>query len=215
MATANPAAPVPTAPPHGGRRHYLIDLKFQLKYTALIVVFGGTIMGLYGGAVWREVRNNSELLEGRQIAASLGMAGPGATPLGDLHDAVALTDQRMLFVILGSALIVMAGLGLCGVLLTHRVAGPILVLNRYTRALGEGTFPKIRALRKGDELQGYFDTFREAVEKLQQQQKKELDALETVLAQLGKSPGAEAIEARELLAALAKHKRESLEGQKS
>jgi methyl-accepting chemotaxis protein len=211
MATANPAAPVP-AGPHGGRRHYLIDLKFQLKYTALIVVFGGVIMGLYGGAVWREVRNNSELLEGRQIAASLGMAGSGTNTLGDLHDAVALTDQRMLFVILGSAIIVMAGLGLCGVLLTHRVAGPILVLSRYTRALGDGTFPKIRALRKGDELQAYFDTFKETVEKLRQRQQKDLEALDTAVAQLGKSQGGETNEARETLAALAKQKRESLEG---
>jgi methyl-accepting chemotaxis protein len=213
MATADPAAPVPTMP-HGGRRHYLIDLKFQLKYTALIVLFGGVIMGLYGGAVWREVRNNSELLEGRQIAASLGMAGSGAATLGDLHDAVALTDQRMLFVILGSAIVVMAGLGLCGVLLTHRVAGPILVLNRYTRALGDGTFPKIRALRKGDELQAYFETFREAVDKLRQRQVKDLDALDTAVAQLGKAQGAETNEARETLAALAKQKRESLEGSK-
>jgi methyl-accepting chemotaxis protein len=210
MAIENSASPVP-AGPHGGRRHYLIDLRFQLKYTALIVVFGGTIMGLYGGAVWREVRNNSELLEGRQIAASLGINGPGGATLGDLHDAVAVTDQRMLLVILGTSLVVMAGLGLCGVLLTHRVAGPILVLGRYTRALGDGTFPKIRALRKGDELQAYFDTFKETVERLRERQQKELEALDRAVAQLGKAAGTETSQALELLSSLAKQKRESLE----
>ena len=139
------------------------------------------------------------------------MNGQGAAAtLGDLHEAVALTDQRLFFVILGASLVVMAGLGLCGVLLTHRVAGPILVLNRYTRALGDGGFPKIRALRKGDELQAYFETFKETVEKLKLRQQQDLEALDNAVAQLGKAQGAEA--ALGLLTSLAKQKRESLEG---
>ncbi|HUB06892.1 MAG TPA: hypothetical protein VMB50_07825 [Myxococcales bacterium] len=207
MATLNPATPA--AAPHGGRRHYLIDLQFQLKYTAMIVVFGGVIMGLFGGAVWHEVRTNSELLEGRQIAQTLGAAG--GPSLGDFHEAVELTDRRMLWVIVGTSLVVMAGLGLCGVLLSHRVAGPILVLGRYTRVLGEGGFPKIRPLRRGDELQSHFDLFKETVEKMKARAQEEIDQLEAAAGQLAKATGPEATSARETLAALSRRKRDALE----
>lgn len=216
MATESPAAPA--AEFKGGRKNYLVDLRFQLKYTALLVLFGGTIMGLWGGAVWREARNNSELLEGGRIAAGLGMGGADRATLNawgariaELHEEVIRTDQRMLFVIVGTALVVMAGLGLCGVLLTHRVAGPLLVLDRYTSALGDGTFPKIRALRKKDELQAYFQAFQTMVEKLRQRQQEELAAIEGVVAQLDKAQSPGTSEAREALAALAQKKRQSLE----
>ncbi|MHB8416945.1 MAG: hypothetical protein ACYDCL_02645 [Myxococcales bacterium] len=206
MATVNPA--VPSAAPHAGRRHYLVDLQFQLKYTAMVVIFGGLIMGLFGGAVWHEVRTNSELLEGRQIAQSLGAVAPA---LGDFHDAMALTDRRMLWVIVGTSLVVMAGLGLCGVLLSHRVAGPVLVLGRYTRILGEGGFPKIRPLRRGDELHSHFDLFRETVERMKARERQDAEQLEAAAAQLAKAAGPEAASARETLAALARRKREALE----
>ncbi len=208
---ADSALPAP-GKPHVGRRNYLVDLRFQLKYTALIVVFGGVIMGLFGGAVWHEVRTASELLEGREIAQSLGVAGAAAPSIGDFHEALASTDRRMLLVILGTSLVVMAGLGLCGVLLTHRVAGPIFVLGRYTRALGDGGFPKVRPLRRGDELQAHFDLFKDTVERLKARQKQEADELDALAAQLVKVGGPEAIGARDAVAALARRKREPLDG---
>ncbi len=209
MSTLNAATPATT--PHAGRRHYLVDLQFQLKYTAMIVVFGGLIMGLFGGAVWHEVRTNSELLEGRQIAQGLGVTGPTEPSLGDFHDSVALTDRRMLWVIVGGSLVVMAGLGLCGVLLSHRVAGPILVLGRYTRMLGDGGYPRIRPLRRGDELQAHFEIFKEAIEKMRARELQDVDQLESAAAELARAAGDEAAKARETLAALARRKRAALE----
>ena len=200
MDTATPASSPPSGP-HLGRRHYLIDLPFQLKYTALVLLFGGSIMGLFGAAVWHEIRTNSELLEGRSIAASLGAAAP---TLSDFHESLAAADRRLLLLVAGSAIVVMAGLGLCGVLLTHRIAGPILVLTRYTKALGEGGFPAIRPLRRGDELQAFFETFRGAVEELRARQAQEVDAIEQAVAQLarpGRTDGPEALAALEALAA--------------
>ena len=49
---------------HPPRRIYLIDRNFQLKYTLLLVLFGGTVMGASGAAVVRELRANTALLEG-------------------------------------------------------------------------------------------------------------------------------------------------------
>ncbi len=204
--SATTAAPPPERP---GRRHYLVDLRFQLKYTALAMAFGGSIMALFGAAVWHEVRANSELIEGNRIAAGL-LGGARAAGFGDFEGALGQSDHRLLFLIVCASLVVMAGVGLTGVLMSHRVAGPLFVLARYTRELAEGRFPTIRPLRKGDELQTHFEVFRGAVESLRQRQQKELAELERVAAALSKHP--ELSEAQSSVATLVEAKRAGLSG---
>lgn len=195
-------------PAHPPRRTYLVDRHFQLKYTVLLVAFGGTIMGLFGAAVFREVRANSELLEGKRIEESL-LGGVGKMPpLGDFQDALAATDHRMMLLILGTALTVAAALGLIGVLVTHRVAGPVYVLSRYAQALADGGFPHMRALRRHDELKGLFEVFRNAIETLRERQLAEATKLEELATQL---TGPAADELRRL----AEAKRESLSAAES
>ncbi|MHB1844331.1 MAG: hypothetical protein ACYCWW_05790 [Deltaproteobacteria bacterium] len=202
-------ASAPPPPGRAGRRHYLVDLRFQLKYTALAMAFGGAIMALFGAAVWREVRTNSELLEGNRIAAGL-LGGPHVNGFSDFEGAVGQSDHRLLLLVIGASLIVMAGVGLCGVLMSHRVAGPLLILSRYTRELGEGRLPKIRPLRKGDELQAHFEVLRQAVDRIRGTQAKELEVLDVVVAQLSKHP--DLSEARGLVARVAEAKRSALQG---
>jgi methyl-accepting chemotaxis protein len=186
-------------PSHPPRRIYLVDRHFQLKYTALLVAFGGTVMGLFGAAVFREVSANSELLVGKRLEESLGKM----PSLGDFQDALATSDHRMMMVVIGSAMIVAAALGLIGVLVTHRIAGPVYVLSRYAKALADGSYPQMRALRRGDELKGFFEVFREAIERMRERQSAEAAQLEQLAAQLT-GPAADE------LRALAKVKRDSL-----
>ncbi len=193
---------------HPGRRHYLIDARFQLKYTLLVVAFGGILMGAFGLAIWHEIHANSELAVGQQITAALGTPVPGAA---DFRSTLESADQRVFWTLVAACLAVMAGLGLAGILLSHRVAGPMLLLDRYTRALGEGAFPTIRPLRRGDEFQDYFAALQETVDRLRQREKQEIDVLEAAAAAL-RGSGPEVERAREALAALLRRKRESLEG---
>lgn len=190
-------------PTHPPRRTYLVDRHFQFKYTALLVAVGGIIMTLFGLAVVREVRANSELLEGKRIEESL-MGAAGKVPsLADFQDSLSSTDHRMTLVILGTALATAVALGLIGLLVTHRIAGPILVLSRYAQALSEGRFPHMRALRRNDELKGFFEVFRSAIETLREKQAAEAAKLEEI-AKLVSGPASE-----ELLA-IAKAKRDGL-----
>jgi len=163
---------------HPPRHIYVVDWSFQLKYTAMLVVFGGVIMGLFGAAVLHEVRTNSELLEGKRIEASLSGVGGKVPSLADFQASLAATDHRQMLIVIGTSLIVAAMLGLIGVLVTHRVAGPVYVLSRYAKALGEGSFPRMRALRRGDELKGFFEVFRDAIERLRERQAAEAVQLE-------------------------------------
>jgi hypothetical protein len=183
---------------HPPRHIYVVDRSFQLKYTAMLVVFGGIIMGLFGAAVIHELRTNSELLEGKRIEASLSGATGKIPSLSDFQGALAATDHRQMLIVIGAAIIVAAFLGLIGVLVTHRVAGPIFVLSRYAKVLGEGGFPRMRALRRGDELKGFFEVFREAIEKLRERQAAEAAQLEELA---NRSSGPVASELRALATA--------------
>jgi hypothetical protein len=188
---------------HPTRHIYVVDWSFQLKYTVMLVVFGGVIMGAFGAAVLHEVRTNSELLEGKRIEAGLSGTGGKVPSLADFQTALSATDHRQTLIVIGTSLIVAAALGLIGVLVTHRVAGPVYVLSRYAKALGEGGFPRMRALRRGDELKGFFEVFRDAIERLRERQAAEAAQLDE-LANRSSGPVAEE------LRALAKVKQQSL-----
>jgi hypothetical protein len=200
-----------TQAPRFARRRYLVDRRFQLKYTALIVAVASVIMTLFSAAIWHELRANSELALGQRM-----LVGGAATSAAAVRDALALTedvalsDQRQFIFLLVASLVVILALGIWGVLITHRVAGPVLVLSRYTQALGEGHFPPIRALRKGDELQIYFDTFRLAVEQIKQREAQEVDDLETAVAQLASRARGEDAAAVDLILRLVERKRVAL-----
>jgi hypothetical protein len=209
--SANPEATTSRAP-HFVRRRYLIDRRFQLKYTALIVVVVSVIMTLFSAAIWRELRANSELAIGRRMLAGVGLA-PDSSAMRDafaLTEDVAHSDQRQFVFLLMASLVVVLALGIWGVLITHRVAGPVLVLSRYTQALGEGHFPMIRQLRKGDELQMYFDTFRHAVEQIKRREAQEADQLEAAAARLAAGNQGDDAAAVDLIRRLVERKRVAL-----
>lgn len=49
---------------------------------------------------------------------------------------------------------------------SHRISGPIFLLNRYINELKSGNTPVIRPIRAHDDFHELFDNFRELVEKL-------------------------------------------------
>lgn len=57
-------------------------------------------------------------------------------------------------------------IGLAGVVVTHKVAGPIFKMKRHLRQVTAGELEVPWGLRKGDELVDFFDTFRSMVASL-------------------------------------------------
>jgi len=108
--------------------------------------------------------------------------------------------QTLLWLTVVAALGTAVVLGLFGLLLTHRVAGPVHVMGLYMAALAAGRYPRLRPLRKGDELRQFFERFREAVDRIRSREADEARALSHVLAAL--APIAVSPEAREALATL-------------
>lgn len=85
---------------------------------------------------------------------------------------------RVLVVVLSLLVVV---IGLAGIVFTHKVAGPIFKMKRLLRQVGEGQLIVRERLRKGDELQHFFDTFEKMVDDLRARQETEIAKLDVIL----------------------------------
>jgi hypothetical protein len=64
-----------------------------------------------------------------------------------------------------------------GLILTHRISGPLFVLTRHLGILAEGRYPEVRGLRKSDELDYFYTAFEVAIESMR---KRDLERLERI-----------------------------------
>lgn len=152
------------------RSQFIVDWQFQFKYTALIVAIGAFISILCGYFIYRAYNENTQLLE--------------------LHEAVgnelARRESTNIAMVVGMfvALEIVA-LAAWGVLITHRIAGPVFIISRYVRALRDGQYPDMRPLRQGDEMKGFFDSFIAMVDTMKQRDQDEITVLNEAIAKLG------------------------------
>ncbi len=167
--------------PAAGRRKRraipIIDARFQWKYTLIITALGAGITAVMGAFLYRAHADNTRLLELD----------------GELQAQVVRGD--LVFLLYLIVLVVVMGLALAfwGLVVTHRVSGPLYVIARYLGELAEGRYPDMRPLRKHDELQDFFATFEDAVTALRSRDGAALADIDAALASAraaGKDPKA-------------------------
>lgn len=100
--------------------------------------------------------------------------------------AAALSQQRTQFALLlvGVLVSLVLALWLAGIVITHRVAGPVYKMKRQIRAVRDGNLSVPSPLRKGDELKDFFDTFNEMVGALRERRQEQVQVLKQVLSDL-------------------------------
>jgi hypothetical protein len=79
--------------------------------------------------------------------------------------AVALLERgrmRILWVLIGTGLLLMFGLGIYGIKMTHKVAGPLFKVTLYLAKMRDGRYDKVWNLRKGDQLIDFYEHFKSA-----------------------------------------------------
>ncbi len=119
----------------------------------------------------------------------------------------------MAVVIVSALLLLVLGVGLAGVVVTHKVAGPVFKMKRLLGELAKGNFRVVARLRKGDELQYFFDAFNDATDQLRRRQEGELEQIDLVIDLLRKdepSGDVRLSQAQERLQALRDNMRGSL-----
>ncbi len=120
---------------------------------------------------------------------------------------VQATRNALALLLIVGILVLVAGIGVAGIVFTHRIAGPIFKMKRLMREVGEGKLILKERLRKGDELQHFFETFEKTVDQLRQKQMGEISRVDAILAGLEKeAPSAPAVvELRKLRAEMQDH----------
>ena len=70
--------------------------------------------------------------------------------------------MRILWVLIGTGLLLMFGLAIYGIKMTHKVAGPLFKVSLYLAKMRDGRFDKVYNLRKGDQLVDFYEHFKTA-----------------------------------------------------
>jgi len=106
------------------------------------------------------------------------------------RDAAFLARQQKQ--LLGGLIAILAVLviavGLVGIVFTHKVAGPVFKMKRLLRQIGEGKLIVRERLRKGDELQHFFEVFEGMVGELRKRQEGEIARVDEILERLSEAP---------------------------
>jgi methyl-accepting chemotaxis protein len=218
MTTAS-TTPKPSVPYRRSVRNYLLDSRLQLKYTGILVAVAIVISSITGAVLFattRSVVNESSALvdESRKVSEVSRMnvrdLAPDSPDLltgfnreADAHDKMIADQQaalirgqaRMLASLVGGLALMVVLIGLLGIYFTHKVAGPVYKLKRLLKQVGEGDLHVDARLRRGDELQDFFDVFTQMVGNLRTFEARQLVDVEQAVAALDQGSAEQAREA--------------------
>ncbi len=203
-----PAQPLPNAGAVKYKRsfrNYLIDSRFQLKYTSFILIAAIAISAVLGVFLWRTsgevvVESQKVVAESMKVSAVVKMTikddyadspelGKRFTEesaqqdkkITDQQEALVRQQHTMLYVLVGALAVMVFVIGVLGIYFTHKVAGPIYKMKLLLKQVADGRLNVSDRLRKGDELQDFFDVFARMVDNLRARQLAEVAALDAAL----------------------------------
>lgn len=162
------------APPKRRFRNYLLDPGFQLKYTSMVVGVTLIVASVLGYFAYSFSHQQTELL-----SMSLDTFDPSAA--ADIEGWMAERDRMVLLSIVGGITFLTFALALTGIIVTHKVVGPVYKMRLLLGKVADGHLKLQGRLRKGDELQELFESFATMVESLRTAQQEEIDELDLAL----------------------------------
>jgi hypothetical protein len=184
-------------------RNYLLDVGLQVRYTMTIVIVAVFLTAGLGYKMYQATRDISKVIE------LSGMADP--TVASELRGQFAASDRWVLWGIVGFGVVLVISISAVGILITHKVAGPLFKIAAFfsrVKANHLGAIPQ--SLRKGDELQEFYGAFRDMHHALRAKVDEDVRVLgEAVSALEAGGPGVQ--KAVEDLRQLRRRKEESLE----
>jgi len=162
-------------------RNFLLDKRFQLKYTLAVVLVSSVISIGLGYFLYKAHRESSRV-------ASLD--DPDLD--GALSAALKEEDRKVLFYLVAFLGGLVLSLSAVGIVATHKIAGPAFSMRRTLSQIADGDLPKVRALRKGDELKEVAAELIRMANFLRDTEEQSLATLKTIKESLGDQAKAEA-----------------------
>ncbi|MBX3199191.1 MAG: HAMP domain-containing protein [Labilithrix sp.] len=223
------------------KKSYLLDPRFQLKWTSYLVVVVVLVMAGLGYVIARTAGHASDTASLAVAQAekayeesksnniltrrTMQLAGGDNPALQSVMDesldevdaqseknlaevrsvqAEIASDRRKLQLLLaGTGVLLVALLAFMGIVITHRIVGPVHKMKRLLRRVSTGRLVIEERLRRGDELEDLFDTFLQMTFSLRAMQVARLATLDGALRRAEASPStpADVVEAMRALRA--------------
>ena len=178
-------------------RNYLIDRRFQLKYTGMVLFVTVSVASGLGYVAYGLSQGQTEAL----TAAIAAQPDLDADTASYLEEGAQQEDRKIRNAIVAGVFLLTVALGLTGIIVTHRVVGPAYRMKRLFAHVGEGKLEVVTGIRKGDELQELFHSFADMVESLRDQRSEEIEQLEQTLIKM-EAAGVQSTHITELRAVL-------------
>jgi hypothetical protein len=188
-------------------RNYLLDAGLQLRYTATIVVVAIFLTAGLGFKMYQATREISKII------LFTGLADP--TTALELQSQFANSDRVVLWGIIGFGLVLVLSISAVGILITHKVVGPLYKISSLFARVRDNRLGAAPAgLRKGDELQEFYSSFREMHQAVRERVVDDVRVLGSIVAAMETSAESRAPsmqQALDELRQLRKQKEDSLE----
>lgn len=174
------------APPKRKLRNFLLDRPFQLKYTGMVVAVATVLSAVLGTLEYRASKETSDVILAQSLADPM-YSEPSLRRALELDFKA--NDRKViirLVVLLGGLILC---LGVTGIVITHKMVGPVYKMKSLFRHVMGGKLKLAGKLRRGDELQDFFEVYAQMIETLRQRKTEEIDQLDAVIRQ-GEADGA-------------------------
>jgi nitrogen fixation/metabolism regulation signal transduction histidine kinase len=208
------------------RQKYLLDPRFQLKWTSYLVIVVVLVMAALGFVIARtagrasdtaslavkqaekayEESKSNNILTRRTLQLA-GGENPALQTVMDesLNEVDAQSEKNLAEVrrvqaniakdrtdlqrlLVGAGLSLVVLLAIMGIIITHRIVGPVHRMKRLLRRVSTGRLVIEERLRRGDELEDLFDTFLQMTYSLRAMQAARLATLDGTLRHAESSP---------------------------
>ena len=138
-------------------RNYIIDKRLQLRYIGVVSLLSAAISALLGWLIWSQRTQASRTIIRSLEAVDWIDADEKAAIVQHLTGSDLTVLLRMGLVCAGLIIV----LSLFLVIMTHKVAGPLVMIGHSFDQLAAGRLPLVHNLRRGDEFQAFHKKFKD------------------------------------------------------
>lgn len=148
----------------------VVDKAFQYKYTAIIVSIVVVVSVALGYLALKSYWEMNRIMD-------LALVSSAISDKVNAEDALRVFSIALVFLVFE-----VLALGVMGLIFTHRVCGPVFVIQRHLTTMLDGRYPLTRPIRRGDEFRETFKIFTAVVESLKKRDAEEVEKLSQVIA---------------------------------
>jgi hypothetical protein len=156
-------------------RNYLLNLRYQLRFTLTIVGISVVLTGGLGWYVMSKAREASRVVQVQSMDPDNKLAQ-------ELAEQFARNDRLLLLGLIGFGVVLVVVLTVYGIILTHKVAGPLFKVTTYLDKMRDGKLGVVYNLRKGDQLVDFFEHFKNAHDALRARTEEDIALLDKAIA---------------------------------